>query len=695
MSLRKWSDLLYLALLVALVVSGCARIGGYTVLNAEAPAVAHPDGLKVRINPTQVQGLSVRLDSVPRAQFVALTEGPLLPARQAIPEQLTPKSPYYIIQTRGKVTGPATLEVVIPNEAEPWEALALYTFDGTTWQWLPTLLDDVREVLIAQVATLPANVMVMQTAPVPLQLYAGATLKPADQPDLSAVDVCDAATLRLQSDGSLKTSAPLAACAEMPRTLVVRNWSALDETPDVQTVRRILDDSLSTAADRKTHLQRLVQLTQQGGYVGLVVDYRGLPEDMRQAYTAFIQDLASALHAQQLWLGVTLPAAVFDESGAAQYGGYDWQALGEVADQVRLAMPLLPPAYEPEGEAVQLLRLALTHVERYKLYPIFYTLSTDGSRLEVADNILRYQGRAKALQPLPERVPAGATLTFGLDKPLTSTVHLATGAIAMAAQGKVYWLGNAEWLCARLNMAGRYHLGGVVLADGLDEGHIPGLTEAISTCKRNATLSQSTDITWIITDPNGESREVHQPIDQPLLSWKVPEQTGQFRIGVKLAGVDRGSVPVHVIAPTPTSAPTPTPLATPTPRATPTPSITYEATFVADVTVPDYTRFDPGTPFKKVWRVMNIGNLPWPANTTLVFGYGEAMTDQLQVPVGSVGVGQTVDIAVDMRAPDTDGTYLGYWALMADGQAIYGGGLVVAIVVGPEPTPTETPTPAP
>ncbi len=681
-------------LIIAMVLSGCARISGYTSLNAEVPAAAHPDGLKVRINPAEVQGLSVKLSAIPRAEFLATTEGVLLPALQAIPQQLTPKSPYYLIQTRGKVTGPATLEVVIPNEAEPWEALALYTFNGTEWQWLPTLLDEVREVLVAQVETLPANVMVMQTAPIPLTIYGGSTLKAATAPDVNGLDACDAAALLLQPDGTLKTNTPIAACASLPRVLISRNWSDTS-APDAQTVQRILDDTLSTAADRETHLQRLVQLTQQGGYAGLVLDYRGLPAAARDAYTAFVQELAASLHARQLWLGVTLPTPQLDENGAADFAGYDWRALGEVADQVRLAMPALPPAYEPGGEATQLLNLALTEVERYKLYPIFYTLSTDGSRLEIADNILRYQGRVKALQPLPERVPAGTTLTFGLDKPLTTTTHLPTGAIAMTAQGQIYWLGTPEWLCTRLQLVGRYHLGGAVLADWLDEGHIAGVTEALTRCKRGESLSKATGITWIITDPSGATNEISAPIDQPMLSWKVPEQTGTFHVGMVLAGVDRGSVPVHVIAPTPTLPPTATPVVTPTPRPTATPSITYEANFVADVTVPDYTRFDPGTPFKKVWRVMNSGNLPWPANTTLVFGYGEAMTDQLQVSVGAVGVGQTVDIAVDLRAPDADGTYIGYWALMADGEAIFGGGLVVAIVVGPEPTPTETPTPAP
>ncbi len=615
----KQKILVLLLVASALVLSSCARITGYTALNAEAPSVAHPDGLKIRINPAEVQGLSVKLESIPLDQFLTGEKGVFLAARQALPEHLTPKSTYYLIQTRGSKSGPATLEVVIPDQAEPWEALALYTFDGKAWQKLPSYLDDVREILVADVPALPSNVMVMQVSAVPLVVYAGTELLPAAQPDLSAVNACDAATLLLQNDGSIKTSAPLGSCTNLPRVLTVQNWVARS-APDVQTVQRILDDSLSMESDREAHIKRLAQLTQQGGYAGLVLDYRGLPATAQEGYTTLVQDLAQALHAQNVWLGVVLTPPAFDEVGTPDYAGYDWRALGQAVDQVRLLMPLLPTAYEPEGEAIYLLNLALSQVEHHKLYPIFHVLATDGERLESSDTVVRYQGRIKPLQPLPDRVLGGTSFVFSLDKPFTSTTHLPTGAVALPAMDRIYWIGTPEWLCMRLELVQRYHLGGVVLADWLDEGHLPGLPQALARCKRGESLTQTSTITWVITAPDGSTSEVHTPFQQPMFNWTAPEQMGKFRIGLLLAGVDRGSVTVNVVVPTPTPQPTATPLATPTPRPTPTPNIKYEATFVTDVTIPDYTRLDPGTTFVKTWRVMNIGNLPWPANTTLVFG---------------------------------------------------------------------------
>src|SRR5512145_1793119 len=52
---------------------------------------------------------------------------------------------------------------------------------------------------------------------------------------------------------------------------------------------------------------------------------------------------------------------------------------------------------------------------------------------------------------------------------------------------------------------------------------------------------------------------------------------------------------------------------------------TDRAQFIADVTVPDGTRFDPGATFKKTWRLKNIGTCTWTTSYSLVFDSGEKM----------------------------------------------------------------------
>ena len=52
--------------------------------------------------------------------------------------------------------------------------------------------------------------------------------------------------------------------------------------------------------------------------------------------------------------------------------------------------------------------------------------------------------------------------------------------------------------------------------------------------------------------------------------------------------------------------------------------VTDRAQFVADVTVPDGTRYDPGATFTKTWRLKNIGTCTWTTSYTLVFDSGDA-----------------------------------------------------------------------
>ncbi|HLF75120.1 MAG TPA: NBR1-Ig-like domain-containing protein [Anaerolineales bacterium] len=97
------------------------------------------------------------------------------------------------------------------------------------------------------------------------------------------------------------------------------------------------------------------------------------------------------------------------------------------------------------------------------------------------------------------------------------------------------------------------------------------------------------------------------------------------------------------------------------------------AQFIADVTVPDGTRFEPGTTFKKTWRLKNIGTCTWTTSYSLVFDSGERMgaLASINFPSG-VAPGQTIDLTVDMTAPSTAGHYIGYWKLKNASGVLFG-----------------------
>jgi hypothetical protein len=97
--------------------------------------------------------------------------------------------------------------------------------------------------------------------------------------------------------------------------------------------------------------------------------------------------------------------------------------------------------------------------------------------------------------------------------------------------------------------------------------------------------------------------------------------------------------------------------------------------FVKDVTIPDGTQLSAGEVFTKTWRLQNRGTCTWTPDYMLVFSGGDPMgsTTAVRLP-GYVAPGQTVDVSVTLTAPDSTGTYTGYWMLRNPSGALFGAG---------------------
>lgn len=122
--------------------------------------------------------------------------------------------------------------------------------------------------------------------------------------------------------------------------------------------------------------------------------------------------------------------------------------------------------------------------------------------------------------------------------------------------------------------------------------------------------------------------------------------------------------------------PTPTITATVTdiPTATSTQIPCDRASFVSDVTVPDGSDFAPGDSFVKTWRLKNNGSCTWSSSYDLVFHSGDAMNApaSVQLTGGTVAPGGTVDVSVQLTAPDDGGTYKGFFRLRNGSGVIFG-----------------------
>ncbi len=121
---------------------------------------------------------------------------------------------------------------------------------------------------------------------------------------------------------------------------------------------------------------------------------------------------------------------------------------------------------------------------------------------------------------------------------------------------------------------------------------------------------------------------------------------------------------------------TKTPVFTNIPLATETHTkipCTSKAEFVEDITIPDGTEVGAGNPFTKIWRFRNIGTCHWTSDYAIVFDSGDQMNAPNFYPLtlGSVPPGSTVDISLELQAPDLEGTYKAIFHLQSGSGEIF------------------------
>lgn len=148
------------------------------------------------------------------------------------------------------------------------------------------------------------------------------------------------------------------------------------------------------------------------------------------------------------------------------------------------------------------------------------------------------------------------------------------------------------------------------------------------------------------------------------------------------------------IVPASNQTPSPSPTISPNGPSTPTP-IAERAEFISDVTIPDGTIMVPGQTFLKTWRLKNTGTLAWTTAYYLVYFGGEKMGATEAPLPQEVLPGRTIDLTIQLIAPQIPGHYRSYWKLRDPNGNLFGIGMLAdtAFYVDIEVRqPTRTPT---
>ncbi len=128
-----------------------------------------------------------------------------------------------------------------------------------------------------------------------------------------------------------------------------------------------------------------------------------------------------------------------------------------------------------------------------------------------------------------------------------------------------------------------------------------------------------------------------------------------------------------------------------------------------DITIPDNTQMFPGQGFTKTWRLVNAGSCRWTREYSAEWFSGARLGDTLVVHLSEeVPPGESLDLTVDMVAPETPGAYQSNWKLRnaqkewfgigPDGDQVFWVRIVVVALNTDTPRPTATtvpPTPTP
>lgn len=561
----------------------------YAVLSADANAIA-ADGLTLVVDPTNPgRDFGVGLDSVSVNAFLAgSTNQPWAAAAlAAAPSHLALQSPVYTIETTGQAPDTLSLDISVPPTAGSPDVLSVYAWDTSTneWRFVPSSRSS-DSLITARVDTVPHHLALFQVAP-PQQ---PTVLVSVDVVQTLSPDVAELATmvapagLQPTTQGTLTGS--LAAGFNLNAGYMVvpalRNYVD-SRALDPETVTTII-------SNRNLRSEHIAQITSfaSGGFGGVLIDYRDLPLEQRENFSAFITALGASLDNQGLMLGVVVPGAE-NIAGAWETGAYDWQAIGQAADLVQINLPTNPQTYAPgENQLVEaMLRWTTGQIDRRK---ILIGLSAQSVR-ETAGNYVSV-GFAEALAGLGDVAIEADTTEAGTILPGSEIRAQLDGFQATAGRApeiqtsfveysnessdiiSKMWLTTGEALRFRMDRTSSFALGGVAFSDLLAADLSDDVLPAILNYKLQipaAPLDRQLALQWRIEGVDGELAEAITGLNENLVvTLEAPD--GNYAVNVVVVDGDveipRSGAAVALFAPTLT--PTPLPTATPTPLPTAT-----------------------------------------------------------------------------------------------------------------------------
>ena len=480
-----------------------AQVGSEDPESADELSTSEAFTLSLNDSPKGVKSETLSHDS-----FTSGEEGDeWLAAADAIPPYLTLASDVYAIEYKDEAPPVGSAQIAVPGEAQPYQTLDLYGWNGQDWTFIPSQVNAEGNILVSAEGPVPQAMALMQTSK-PAEPEIGAEVLPAQElpaavlPFLSEVT---AGTLTLAQEGRLLGELVPVPSGGYRQYLRATNTGAVVDTVSLSAL-------LGNPNARQRNIQELVGRANAASMAGVNLDYQGVDPAQSDAFNSFVDDLAGALHEQDLDLIVTLETPLLKD-GQWDTAGQDWQAIGQAADAIYLQMPLDPTLYGDSGEAEQVIVWAVRQIDRYKLSALLSANAIDAvgeARREVeSDNALANFGDLELVKGTTELKP-GETVEIALSgtagdlewDPESLTYKYT---YEQADQPHEVWLNSEALLSHQSRLPNRYNVRGLAVR-GLGklvqaDGYAAAMDSYLGTGE--APQPSSAAIVWAVEDESG------------------------------------------------------------------------------------------------------------------------------------------------------------------------------------------------
>ncbi len=550
---------------------------------------------------------SVTVEAIPADAFVAGSAGETTQEMAAaVPQSMTPVGEVYLLQYEASAP---TGVVAINTPSGDARKLDMYGWDGARWAFMATGHQNGQIVSLA--GPLPQAVTIMNVEKedppaVGADLQPELALPPEVLPYLTEVSL---GRLELQEDGSLDGAIAEIATGAYRQIVQVTNVGAIVDQAAVTTL-------LGDPALQSSHIDEII--TASADYDGVNLDYQGIPANLRDAYSAFVGQLAGALHEQGKTLIVTLGTPAPISSGGWDTAGQDWVSLGQAADVVYLQMPFNPTAYTDGGAAQQLADFAVTQVDRQKLNFQVTTqaIETIGGtfRAVQSDDALENFGTLTLTEGAEEIEPGAAVEVSlaGNATPLEWDGESLMYRYTYEKDGQTYtvWLNNEAALANQLGKSRMYSVRGVTVAGLASAEQGAGYASTLNSLVSGGAAPDLSGaaIAWTVEREDG-SVVASTSGDSLTFRWEDTSAPGEYTINAEFAQGNSvallGSIAVSIGEAEEVVAPTPEPTEEPEEEQEGGPGVAG-----AVIPTPTAVPLDPGTADAVVGIAANLRQGP-------------------------------------------------------------------------------------